>query len=82
MVTGFRLFASSFLQAMTSRCINQCLEGVRKAVLVHSDSFPASKAVEQGHCLLGIVLITEHELLLFAVQNIILPTLKDQCATC
>lgn len=82
MATGFGLFASSFLQAMTSRCINQCLEGVRKAVLVQSGSFPASKGVEQEHYLLGIVLITEHELLLFAVKNIILPMLKDQCATC
>lgn len=59
MATGFGLFASSFLQAMTSRCIHQCLEGVKKPILVQS-GLSASSAVEQEHYLLGVVLITEH----------------------
>lgn len=62
---------------MTSRCIHQRLESVKKPILVQSGSSPASNAIEQEHYLLGIVLITEHQLLLFAVKNIILPTLKD-----
>jgi len=60
MATGFGLFAFSFLQAMTSRWIHQCLEGVKKPILVQSGSAPASSAIEQEHYLLGIVLITEH----------------------
>lgn len=60
MATGFGLFVSSFLQAMTSRCIHQCLEGVKKPILVQSGSSPASNATEQEHSLLEIVLITEH----------------------
>lgn len=60
MATGFALFASSFLQAMTSRCVHQCLEGVKKPILIQSGSSSASNALEQEHCLLGIDLITEH----------------------
>lgn len=72
MATGFGLFASPFLQAMTSRCIHQCLEGVKKPILVQSGSFLASNAIEQEHYLLGIVMITEHELHLLAVKNTVL----------
>ena len=60
MATGFRLFASSFLQAMTSRCIHQCLEGVKKPILVQSGSSPTSNAIEQEQYLLEIILTTEH----------------------
>lgn len=76
MATGFGLFTSSFLQAMTSRCIHQCLEGVKKPILVWSGS-PASNAIEQEHYLLGIVLITEYYLILFAAKSRIIPMLKD-----
>lgn len=69
MATGFGLFASFFLQAITSRCIHQSLEGVKKPISVQSGSSLASSAIEQEHYLLRIVLITEHQLL-FAVKNI------------
>lgn len=46
MATRFGLFASSSLQVMTSRCIHQCLEVVKKPILVQAGSSPASNAAE------------------------------------
>ncbi|OXB51980.1 hypothetical protein ASZ78_006154, partial [Callipepla squamata] len=49
-------------KAITSRCIHQSLEGVKKPILVQPGSSLASSTIEQDYHL-GIVLITEYQLL-------------------
>lgn len=57
MGTGFGFFSSFFLQAITSRCIHQSLEGVKKPISVQAGFSLASSAIEPEHYLSGIVLI-------------------------